>query len=479
MNVCLVVMWKRLRSALLVSLFFMALQPAYAAIASNGVDDTDALQAQLDKGKDLVLTGTLIINRTLIVPSGVNITGGTLVNGNNMSGYLLANGTFLKFQNVSNSVIKNVTFKATNGFHLTGWLDAVVLIKDAVNITVSNCTFNLNQPYGKAGMEAVWITGPQSSKNNILSNKLKTCGIVYAENGASGTLVKGNSIINAHQNALTGTGNNAACASKDVSLIQNTIINAGRMGIEDFRYMDGTTIAANKIKGTGKSIKERVDGMGISCVGYNSKVTGNIIEDAQTYCIESGGNHHILIADNTIIDNELTATGIMSNVTSPPPSSHISNNSITRNNTIKGTYVAIAVFGNNPLNLSIERNNIQNPSSKGIDITSTAVNYQITVSGNHFIFSKAGKDKRTALSTYAATPQVNQLLTVANNILSYNDEIGMSKNTEYGFFITTNYVTFTHNIVSYHKQKVYPFFTNGVKLVGLKAIDNTANGVKL
>jgi hypothetical protein len=441
-------------------------------------DDTDSLQSLINSAPKVIrLNRTYVINKTLSVPAGVDIIGGTIKNGSNMSGTLLTNNVFLKYDHADKNRLINVRFESKGNFQLSNWASAVVVLKNCRNITIKQCTFNLNQAYNPKGAEAIWITGERSSGNQFLFNNLLTAGIEYAENGACNSLVKGNLIINAHSDAISGHGNGKTPCTGHV-ITQNTIRNAGFMGIEDWGNCDGTVISDNRVFGTGKSYEQQKEGIGISAVGTNTKVIHNLIRDARLYYIESGGNHHILVARNQIIDTEFKAIGIISNFTKPGPYHDTGkNSSIIRNNSIQGTKESIQVFGNFVTCLLIDSNVITNPQYRGIDIDSDAGNYQVSLIANKLVFDVQAKQGRIAILSYTRKSDLTgQRLVIKNNILTYHAGSENRRESESGFVIGTNNSVISGNKVISKDHSVHFLSTVHNAVSGLNMTGNLLNG---
>lgn len=420
-------------------------------------DDTDSLQRVLNNSPGVVrLTGTYLINRTLIVPSGVEIIGGTIQSGSHLSGTLETRGIYLKYIRARNNKLINVRFEGRGGFKLAQWGNAVVFLDNCDHVQIRGCIFHLDQAYGPIGSEAVWITGEQSVANEFIDNQLYTTGIEYAENGADSSLIKGNLIINAHADAICGHGNGKTSCKNNV-ILQNTIKDAGYMGIEDWGNCDGTLISGNQIRGTGKCPQFQREGIGVSAVGINTIVTHNYIKDAQLYYIESGGNHHIDIAFNQIDDAELQAVGIIANVTAPPPPNVVKNEGLILHNMIKGTMEGIQVFGDYTSSLLIDSNTISDPGSKGIDINSDADCYDIGIVANIFYFNSPALQKRIAILAYTKKENLQgQHLVVKTNRLTYGPATGSSVGGECVITLGTNYTSVLDNkIMSRNKKLIF------------------------
>ena len=259
-------------------------------LKANGLDDdTEALQNifnQSDSCEIVFDGGEFLIHRTLLLKSGCKVigkNGAILKAAPVITGTLLNYGRFFYLNEVSDCSIIGLKFLSENGsFRLSGWGDACISIYNSTNSVIESNTFQFDQKYGIAGLEAVWISGPKTKNTQIRNNAIYGLGIKYAENGACFTIVENNRIINAHSNALTANGNSAEMIA-GCKIINNYIENAGRMGIEDWGLVDGSLIKGNTIKGTGKDPAQKHEGLGISAVGINTKVINNKIYDAQIF----------------------------------------------------------------------------------------------------------------------------------------------------------------------------------------------------
>ncbi|WPU95698.1 right-handed parallel beta-helix repeat-containing protein [Mucilaginibacter sabulilitoris] len=423
------------------------------------------------------MTRTLVINRTLAVPPGVDIEGGTLKNGTNMSGTLLTNNTFLKYEDGAKNRLTHVKFESSGDFQLSNWANAVVVLKNCRDITIEQCTFNLNQAYAPKGAEGVWITGENSSGNRILFNTLYTAGIEYAENGSSTGLIKGNLIINAHSNALSGHGNGKKNCNQNI-ITQNIITDAGFIGIEDWGNCYGSVISGNRITGTGKSPSQQHEGMGISAVGTNTIVKDNIVRDARLYYIESRGAGHMLITNNRIIDSQFKAIGIISNFTSPASDGDTTIGfSSIHHNSIQGTTEGIQVFGNFITKLLVDSNTLVNPRDRGIDIDSDAGNYQVEVLANKFIFDSSTGQSRLAILAFTRQKDLTgQRLLIKNNKFTYPQIALTPTPRETVWLIGTNNSTITGNAILSKDKSLRILSTTGASVTGLKISGNVLNG---
>ncbi|HWZ35058.1 MAG TPA: right-handed parallel beta-helix repeat-containing protein, partial [Mucilaginibacter sp.] len=351
----------------------------------NGVsDDSKALQNAVNAENIIVLpAGTYIITKTIAMRAGVKIygTNGAVIKaGLSMNGTLLTQGRFFQLQNDDNCSFINLEFQSAGAFKPSVWNNACIYVQDSRNTAIGYNYFNFSLPYAANGVNAIWVTGSQSANTIIERNILRSVGIEYAEAGASGTIVDGNTIDHAPKDALSAHGDSGTYCTGNV-VTNNVITNSGMMGIEDWGKVDGTIIKGNTITGCGKDPAQQADGMGISAVGINSLVANNTITDAQAYYIECARNN--TINGNTINDTKGQAVGIIANYTVPDSSAarRLLNTHNISNNVITGCSFAVFVYGNNVTNdIIIASNTVINPFKIGINIDNASTAFNIMVS---------------------------------------------------------------------------------------------------
>ncbi|RZL44002.1 MAG: hypothetical protein EOP00_21845, partial [Pedobacter sp.] len=437
-------------------------------------DDTDILQSIIDANEELVFDGgTYIINRTLNLKSGSKLTGlnGAIIkSGSSLTGTLSTFARFLNLSNVKDCTVSGLKFQSSsNNFKLSAWYNACLFVSNSTNNLIENNNFDFKLPFSLNGFEAVWVTGPETDKTTIKNNKIYTLGIKYAENGASGTIVESNVIVNAHSNALTANGNSAKIIT-GCKLLNNSIENTGRMAIEDWGAVDGTVISGNIIVGTGKGLDQAHDGLGISAVGTNSIVTKNKITDAKFFYIEIGGNHNCIVENNEIFDTENLATGIIFNYTDKMPANLTSSFAQAKNNIINGCQRGIYVFGINYSNCLISGNTLRNQSMRGVSVESDSKSYDIQIVSNTFYLTLPNSKIRTAVNSYNTLPvgSANQNLTVSKNIVNYAASAAGGVDKEYSFLLATDNVKVLDNEV----------FGNNIKSGGSNVFAISSNGAK-
>jgi len=152
---------------------------------------------------------------------------------------------------------------------------------------IRDCTFNTRSS------SAVQVRG--GNEHRVVGNYLSGSDIGYSVSGVCRTYVANNTIINSPQNSLSGSGDATGSSffNDDCMVIDNIIINAGRMGIEDIAQSRRTLIRGNRIYNSRD--------IAISAVGIAPIIQGNVIIFSTTAncgieCTSDGGN----ISGNTI-----------------------------------------------------------------------------------------------------------------------------------------------------------------------------------
>ena len=138
----------------------------------------------------------------------------------------------------------------------------------------------------------------------INQNELIGCGIQYAGGGARYTRCTGNRLTRPIGNGLTGTGNNPRRSSIGHQLLDNKVIGALRMGIEEQSrsfdrppsHISGTLMLRNLVVG-GPSAEY----FGISAVGEDTILEDNRVVDWPSgYAVELYWNHGAKVRRNVI-----------------------------------------------------------------------------------------------------------------------------------------------------------------------------------
>lgn len=452
-------------------------------------DNTAALQKLIDESSEIYLkSGTYIINQTLNLKAGIKIYGeaATVIKaGNNMSGTLSSNGRCFFGNAIDQMVISGITFsQSDHAYNWSDWNNACVYLLNCKSTVIENNLFDFHLPYLAKGMEAVWISGTGSANNTIKNNKISTLGIKYAENGADGTIVESNTLNNTYSNAITANGNHPTDYSTGCQILNNTIINAGRMGIEDWGKTDGTIIKGNKVRGTGKDPKQSIDGIAISAVGCNVKVIANEISDSQIYAIEVRGNYGTAVTNNTLTNNP-ASTGIILNYTFPIPENmpgvgraEINGNSINKSD------IGIHIFGDYEAKAVIQGNTFTNTITKGLSIESGAATYQLDFERNKYYFTVGTSKERFALFSYTkySPGTANQMINITADTIAYASAASGGTGADLGFVIRTDHATvnnvavFGNNNKSVIGTPVNAITALGAKPIGVKLTNNHVSG---
>ena len=450
-------------------------------------DDFAILQSIINNNDSVVFDGGVyIINSTLKLKSGSKILGknGAIIKaGQNMQRGLIENARYFEVNNCTGVSISGLVFQPSDKlFKLLG-RNATILVDNSVDVTIADNTFDFKLPYDVLGYEAVWVAGSKTNNTVIKSNKLYSVGIQYAEDGAKGTVVESNFIKNAHANALTANGNIIA-PIRGCKLLNNTIENAGRMGIEDWGVVDGTLIQGNTIVGTGKDAVQAIHaGIGISAVGTNTKVIKNKITDAQNDYIELGGNTNAIADGNEIYDTEKLATGIIFNYSEKMPANVTSNNPQATNNIINGCKKGIQISGINCTNGLISNNTFIDPGTGGIDVDSDAKRYDIQILANKFNVNTPSKKFRALITSYSnlAIGSSNQNLTISKNVINYSESAAGGSALEYSILIPTDNAKILDNEINARNIKsggsnIVAITGNGSKAVNVVIGNNRISG---
>ncbi|QPH41288.1 glycosyl hydrolase family 28-related protein [Pedobacter endophyticus] len=422
-------------------------------LAGDGItDDTEALQKLVNDSATIYLkAGNYLISQTIVLRNGLKFIGQegtTIIAGRNMQGTLLQNGRFL-FANESNNIlISNVRFRSSDRrFEFSEWNNACIFVLNSTNVTVDSCFFDFELSYSSIGMEAVWISGSKSKQNIIKNNKVHTLGIKYAENGADFTLVENNVLTNAYSNAITANGNNAGDEIEGCKVIKNTILNAGRMGIEDWGNTNGTVIEGNKLTGTGVDPAQEHDGIGISAVGVNVNVLNNEVTNSRLYAIEARGNYGVQVTGNKLLNNPLS-TAIILNFTFDAPKANLAAAKVSENE-MENCEKGVHIFGDYQAEVSIELNVFRDVIAKAISLESGSSTYKIQVLNNKFLFTvKANSDRYAFFSyTHYEPGAANQIVYASDNSIEYAGTASGGAGIDFGFVIRTDRATINNLVV--------------------------------
>ncbi|RZK21667.1 MAG: hypothetical protein EOO86_00300 [Pedobacter sp.] len=418
----------------------------YGLTATGLADDTKGLQKLVNDSSVIYLhAGIYLISETISLPAGVQLIGqeGTIiVASREMRNTLLYNGRFLSAIEGDDVLIKNIHFKSESvDFQFSEWNNACIFILNSRNVVVEDCLFDFKFPYSSIGMEAVWVSGSQSKNNIIRNNDIHSLGIKYAENGADFTIVEENTITNSYSNAITGNGNKKGDEVLGSQIKKNVILNAGRMGIEDWGNTDGTVIDGNRLEGTGVDPSQAHDGIGISAVGVNVLIKNNQVTDSKIYAIEARGNYGIEVSNN-ILKNSSSATGIILNFTFAQPKINL-NAANVHKNLIENCEKGIHVFGDYQARIFIENNVLRDIISKAISLESGAQEYEVRILNNQFFFDKKTEADRFAFFSYTKFKpgEAKQMVFAADNSIEYAVSAAGGPGMDFGFVIRTDHMT--------------------------------------
>ncbi|GGI26927.1 hypothetical protein GCM10008119_25100 [Pedobacter mendelii] len=443
-------------------------------------DDTGGLQKLiLDSTNIYLKAGVYIINQTLRFKASTKIYGenGTVIKaGKEMKGDLLEHGRYILVEKSDNSLIRNITFsQSENLYKFKEWANSCIFVLNTRNFTVQNCIFNFHLSYQSLGMEAVWISGIASKNNIIKANEINTLSIRYAEDGADSTTVESNVINKSYSNALTSTGNHISDFISGCKVLNNKVLNAGRMGIEDWGNTEGTIIRGNSISGTGKDPKQAMDGIALSAVGKNTTVSNNIITDGKIYGIEVRGNYGVNVTGNQIYTASNT-TGIILNFTFLPPEANLPQ-AIVDNNKITDAFIGLHIFGDYEAKVTINKNSFINNASKSISIESGAKNFLITSKNNNFSFSVPNTQDRFALFSYTKFEPGNahQQLIMNTDTINFLPSSAAGKGVDFGVVIRTDNTRLEKIRINAHFSKN----SNNIPVNAITAFGAKPNGLQL
>jgi hypothetical protein len=456
----------------------MSVGLAYPFKATPGTDVTLALQKALNTYTAVSIDNSYVISNSIQIPTKGSLIGlgnAVLKAASVRSGLLKSRGIYINLTDKSYVTLSKVKFKpAENMTDMSAYANAVILLQNSKFCTVDNNTFDFSFSYSK-GMDAVWITGSQSTNNLVSNNFVQSLGITYCENGASYNIVRNNQLIKSHANALGGIGNGTLAATGN-QVLNNYIENAGRMGIEDQQNAIGTIIKGNKINGTGKmaGIKGGM-GMGISAVAKKTKVQNNSITDATDYYIEVAGRRSITVLDNTLSDNGANK-GIFVNFLASPDSD-LAQMTTIQGNIITGCLKAIETFGNATKQyVYIYANKIIDPVTHGVNLDlGNSTNAAITVVANTIAFNKKSDFTRYAIATFTRNPSglQNNVVIIDKNTVSYVGAAAKGLGYDNALVVTLDNVQVKFNTINgYSGGRNTGVTSNGAKTKGVKFTGN-------
>jgi hypothetical protein len=327
---------------------------------------------------------TYVHNDPLVPASNTLIrgNGATLKAGSSKTGALSTSGRQLDLTSVSGVTVQDLLFVAPASAYGALTVPATIRIANATGCSVLRCQF-----LSTGVQDAVFVRGSASVDNRVEENYLDGSGITYSYDAASRTICRNNTILNAAQNGLTGTGNHATLYNQDCLVEGNHVITAGRMGIEDFGKTSGSILRDNVIV---NSVS-----IGISAVGRNSLLAGNTVIDPGSYGLEAASNGTRLEANNVRFVSATPNLGVSLN-----------NNAglAFKGCVLVGNYFEGCTYGFQPtstvLSVLLQANSFINC---GVGITTTSGTGHFTIVGNQFRWTVAGAADRIGVSAGANT----------------------------------------------------------------------------
>lgn len=278
----------------------------FGATGDGRTDDTHAIQAALDSGALLVVleNGEFRISAPLRLAPGQTLTcrSGTIRALARKQGSLSRTGEHIVL--ARESVLEAVTIlPPTPGFDFDGSPKRIVRLAGD-RARVLRCRIERGELPAHASIDTGISILEPVDYCVIDQNELIGCGIQYAGGGARYTSCTGNRLSRPIGNGITGTGNNPRRSSIGHQLLDNEVIGALRMGIEEQSrpfdsppsQISGTLIRRNLVVG-GPSAEY----FGISAVGEDSLVQANrIVNWPGGYALELGSELGAIAEDNHI-----------------------------------------------------------------------------------------------------------------------------------------------------------------------------------
>jgi hypothetical protein len=330
---------------------------------------------EFEQGKTYVHNNTLSpANNTIIRGNGAALKAGSAKTGN-----LDTDARQLSLSSVTGVVVEGLRFLAPVTAFTAATADrATIWLSNAVDCQVRRCRFETT-----GVREAVFVRGTSARDNRVEGNYLDGSGIRYSYDGASRTFCVGNTILNAPDNALTGTGNNGGGAyNQDCLVADNYIDSPARMGIEDWSLTRGTVIRNNRIRNTAH--------YSISAVGRETLIQGNtILDPALTVGIEVASNGMRVVGNSIRYVTATPTTAISVNGNA----SLAFKGCALIGNYVEGAAVGIS-FASTVLSVRVISNGFVNCTT-GIDTFTTG---HLTAIGNQFRWTVAGSGARVGIN---------------------------------------------------------------------------------
>jgi hypothetical protein len=350
----------------------------YGAIGDGVADDTAAIAAALAAG----VAGSTIWfpNGTYLMSTGITVPYDNMVfTGGNAATLRLTDASSTRMITATaknNVIISGLIFDRSVAYDgALGQIEqSVIRIDGSSNCNVEQCTLDFT---GDAITYGITVREYTSFDNKICYNRILGTGIMYSYRGASRTLCEGNTILGAYQNALSGLGNLSDHMALDCRVVGNSIDSPGRMGIEDYVYIEGSLISGNLIRTTAS--------YAISVVGQNTTISDNHVVDFTGYGIESFGNGFTISGNNVrqvAVGKVNTGIGCIVNSSSTYA---------YRGSTVSGNKFFNCADGvklwSNPHQVSITGNLFSDCSVTGINAQSEDADTSVTIQGNVFRFA--------------------------------------------------------------------------------------------
>lgn len=466
--------------------FRLAGYPSVQAAVTAAIAAGPGSEVVIPKGDHPVTT---TIDLTAAGADGLTIRGepgARLVPSDTPTGALSTSRRFFKIgvddDGRDNITITGLTFAApAGGYGGFGTLDADE--HAAIHLTDStNCTVADNEILIDHG--GVFVKGAASSNNRVLRNRIVGGWIVYSYAGAHRTVAADNTITGSPANAMSGVGNGTNPAT-DNQVIRNTILDAGRMGIEDSSSILRTHIVGNTIRRTGDDEVNGGDehGLGISAVGRATLVQGNTVIDALHNAIELAGTGQRCIGNylkGEAGDRTSEAVGgIIVNggdVTGYPRGATIADNTI-----LAGFREQITLFGACG-SVSVVGNIGEDYSRAFLSLESNDAATRCTAAANVLRLTTPVADSvlRTGFVTYSGAGTGGVGCRVVDNIVTYEAAADSGTGDEYFVRAGTNGVLVMGNLFDgggiSSSGGVPRLGGNGATNTGLKVIANTFVG---
>lgn len=473
----------------------------YILKSTLNTDITTALQSALNTYSEVIIDGSpgqYLINTTLTMPSGVILRGinnATISCVSSPTGNLSSLMQYIILGN-SNCTVSNITFlPKSGGFSGLSYGASCIYISGARN-TVEKCTFTFGFAMSTdVDVYAVWVSGTAALYNRITNNNCTTVGIHYAENSSSYGFCDGNYILNACTDGLQGTGNGGATAPCVGNIVSNNIvIGSGFCGIEDQQYIDSTIINHNIFLKSGSSSNAgtKGTGMGISAVGTNTQITGNIIGGGyNNYGIEAFGAGGLQIEDNVITELTGLQYGIFINhynVPVPPASPIPGRLNATNiiNNNITGCSTSIQAQGDNNVYLNINGNKVKDFVNSGISISTNGLDASVNIINNTVLLTipntLAQYHQRVGIGSYTTATTIGWFFRICNNNVIYESTAGGGNGYENGISpghagtLIENNVVNSNNIQTSGPTNIYTYWTYNSVVDSVKYLNNKSFG---